>query len=245
MQVIRLNKITFLFIFLMGFGQRAYSQIDRNQLALADSLFKANRLLSAEKIYVSHLKTKPNQTENIKLKLAYIAKAKNDWLKELYYLSSIQATNARPEISKRLEEIGDKQGLNGFKMSIWDQINWLYFKYFPWIIGFLFLIALYGVSILTYSVFKKSRIRKSQFTYLILYIVLIGFFANFPGFLNYGIITKEKSYMRDFPSSAAPVERLLKKGNRINYWFTRDIWVYSIIESQQGYVKEDDFLPVN
>ena len=51
--------------------------------------------------------------------------------------------------------------------------------------------------------------------------------------------------MRDFPSSAAPVERLLKKGNRINYWFTRDIWVYSLIENQQGYVKEDDFLPVN
>jgi hypothetical protein len=166
-------------------------------------------------------------------------------LKELYYLSSIQATNARPEISKRLEEIGDKQGLNGFKMSIWDQVYWLYFKYFAFILGFLLLIALYGSGVLTYSVVKKKPIRTSQFTYLILYIAFIGLFANFPGFLNYGIITKEKSYMRDFPSSAAPVERLLKKGNRINYWFTRDIWVYSLIESQQGYVKEDDFLPIN
>ena len=71
MQVIRLNKITFLFIFLLGFGQRAYSQIDRNQLALADSLFKANRLLSAEKIYVSQLKTKPTQTENIKMNMYF------------------------------------------------------------------------------------------------------------------------------------------------------------------------------
>ncbi len=245
MQVIRLNKITFLFIFLLGFSQIAYSQIDRNQLALADSLFKANRLLSAEKIYVSQLKTKPSETENIKLKLAYIAKAKNDWLKELYYLSSIQATNARPEISKRLEEIGEKQGLNGFEMSIWDQIYWLYFKYFPWILALLLTIALYGTSILTYFIFRKKRVRTSQFTYLTLYIALIALFANFPGFLNYGIITKEKSYMRDFPSSAAPVERLLKKGNRINYWFNRDIWVYSLIENQQGYVKEDDFLPIN
>lgn len=162
MQVIRLNKITFLFIFLLGFGQRAYSQIDRNQLALADSLFKANRLLSAEKIYVSHLKTKPQDSENIKLKLAYIAKVKNDWLKELYYLSSIQATNARPEISKRLEEIGEKQGLNGFKMSIWDQIYWLYFKYFAWIIGFLLLIALYAAGVLTYSVFQKKKHSKQS-----------------------------------------------------------------------------------
>ena len=97
MQVIRLNKITFLFIFLLGFGQRAYSQIDRNQLALADSLFKANRLLSAEKIYVSHLKTKPNETENIKLKLAYIAKAKNDWLKELYYFCLLYTSDAADE----------------------------------------------------------------------------------------------------------------------------------------------------
>ena len=101
------------------------------------------------------------------------------------------------------------------------------------------------MGILTYSVFQKKTIRGSQFSYLIIYIALIWLFANFPGFLNYGIITKEKSYMRDFPSSAAPVERLLKKGNRINYWFTRDIWVYSIIENQQGYVKEDDFLPIN
>ena len=245
MQALSLNKIIFLLVFSFGFGQTAYSQIDRNQLALADSLFKANRLLSAEKIYLSHLKTKPRESENIKLKLAYIAKAKNDWLKELYYLSSIQATNARPEISKRLEEIGEKQGLNGFEMSIWDQIYWLYFKFFPWILGFLLLIALYGVGILTYSVFQKKTIRGSQFSYLIIYIAFIWLFANFPGFLNYGIITKEKSYMRDFPSSAAPVERLLKKGNRINYWFTRDIWVYSLIENQQGYVKEDDFLPIN
>jgi len=245
MQALSLNKIIFLLVFSFGFGQRAYSQIDRNQLALADSLFKANRLLSAEKIYLSHLKTKPTETENIKLKLAYIAKAKNDWLKELYYLSSIQATNSRPEISKRLEEIGEKQGLNGFKMSIWDQIYWLYFKYFPWIFGILLVIVLYGVGILTYSIFQKKQIRTSQFSFLVLSLALIALFANFPGFLNYGIITKEKSYMRDFPSSAAPVERLLKKGNRINYWFTRDIWVYSIIESQQGYVKEDDFLPIN
>ena len=161
MQALSLNKIIFLVIFLLAFGQRAYSQIDRNQLALADSLFKANRLLSAEKIYVSHLKTKPRESENIKLKLAYIAKAKNDWLKELYYLSSIQATNARPEISKRLEERGEKQGLNGFEMSIWDQIYWLYFKYFAWIIGFLLLIALYAAGVLTYSVFQKKSIRSS------------------------------------------------------------------------------------
>ena len=113
------------------------------------------------------------------------------------------------------------------------------------ILGFLLLIALYGAGILSYSVFQKKTIRSSQFSYLIIYIAVIGLFANFPGFLNYGIITKDKSYMRDFPSSAAPVERLLKKGNRINYWFTRDIWVYSLIENQQGYVKEDDFLPIN
>ncbi|MEN9364054.1 MAG: hypothetical protein RI903_1363, partial [Bacteroidota bacterium] len=135
MQASHLNKIIFYVIFCFGFGQPAYCQIDTKEIQKADLLFKSNRLLEAEKIYQQNLAKSPNESENIKYKLAFIAKEKNDWISELTYLSSIQAQNAKPEIAKRLAEIGEKHQVQGFQINYLNQFQWLYFGYFPYIIG--------------------------------------------------------------------------------------------------------------
>ncbi|TBH73922.1 hypothetical protein [Aquirufa nivalisilvae] len=245
MQDYHLNKIIFFILFSFCIWQPAYSQIDRNQLALADSLFKSNRLLEAEKIYLPFAESQRNENETIRLKLAYIAKAKNDWLQELYYLSSLQAEQDRPAIAKRLQEIGDRQSLSGFQINLMDQFLWIYFTYFPYLMGFLFALAFYVVGILSFKKVKKMKIKTYSLYYLGFYLLFLTWFANFPALLQYGIITKEKAYLRDYASSAAPVKQMLKKGNRIIHWQKKDIWVNCYFEGELGYVKADDYLPIN
>ena len=90
-------------------------------------------------------------------------------------------------------------------MDFVDQLIWIYFAFFPYIMGFLLSIAMYAAIILIY---KKQKNRKSPSAYiysLSLYLGFIFLFANFPSFLNFGIITKNKVYLREFSSSAAPV----------------------------------------
>ena len=163
MQASHLNKIIFSCILYLGIWQNANCQIDTKQISKADSLFKTNQLLEAEKIYLQFYNPRYREIENIKLKLAFIAKEKNDWANEIYYLSSIQAENAKPSISQRLNQISQKHQLGGYEMDFVDQLIWIYFAFFPYIMGFLLSIAMYAAIILIY---KKQKNRKSPSAYI-------------------------------------------------------------------------------
>lgn len=245
MQVSLLNKIIFLSFFLSAFCQNAYSQIDRKQIKTADSLFQANRLLEAEKLYRINLPQAGAEAENIKLKLAFISKAKNDWLSELYFLSSIHAKQNSLASAKRLEEIGAKHNLTGYEVTLIDQVEWIYFALFPYITGILLILGLYGITILWMKFRRRRRLRKAQISYLFAYFFFVLLYTNFPGFLHYGIIRNEKAYVREFASAAAPVKHILKKGNRINYWYTHDVWVACLQDGQIGYIKVNDYSPID
>jgi hypothetical protein len=245
MQVRLLNKVLFFCFFYLGFIQFVHSQIDRKQIHMADSLFKSNRLLEAEQIYLGNLNPNLSEFENIQFKLAYIAKVKNDWVSELYRLSSIHAKQNTPAIANRLAEIGEKQQLAGYEVSLIDQIEWIYFSIFPYLMGTLILLGLYALIILFRKFLNNKRIPRSQLAYLSVYLLFLALFTNLPGLLHFGIITKDKAYVRAFASSAAPVKQILKKGNRVNYWFTIDIWVTCVVNGQLGYIKSSDYSAIN
>ncbi len=245
MQARLLNKVIFFCFFYLGLTQFAYSQIDRKQIHLADSLFKSNRLLEAERIYLRNLNPNLSEFENIQFKLAYIAKVKNDWVSELYRLSSIHAKQNTPTIANRLAEIGEKQQLDGYAVSLIDQIEWIYFSIFPYLMGILLLLGVYAIAILFRKFLRKRRIPQSQLFFIAAYLLFLGLFTNLPGLLRFGIITQEKAYLRDYASSAAPVKQILKKGNRVNYWFAQDIWVTCIVNGEVGYIKASDYSAIN
>ncbi len=245
MQASHLNKIIFYLIFCFGFGQHAYCQIDTKEIHKADLLFKSNRLLEAEKIYLLNLASGSQESENIKYKLAFIAKEKNDWITELTYLSSIQAQNATPEIAKRIAEIGEKQQVQGFQINFLNQVQWLYFAFFPYIIGFLLLLAAYSFLILLNKKRKNRHIKPSYITYLALFLIGMLILTNYPNFLNFGIIKKDKVFLREFSSSAAPVKIILKKGNIISHWNEQEVWANCYFDGQFGYIKTDDFQGIN
>ena len=245
MQASYLNKIIFSCILYLGIWQNANCQIDTKQISKADSLFKTNQLLEAEKIYLQFYNPRYKEIENIKFKLAFIAKEKNDWISELTYLSSIQAQNAKPEIAKRLAEIGEKQQVQGFQINYLNQFQWLYFAFFPYLTGFLLLLAAYSFIILLNKKRKNRRIKPAYLSYLSLFLIGIFILTNYPTFLNFGIIKKDKVFLREFSSSAAPVKIMLKKGNIITHWNEQDVWANCYFDGQFGYIKTDDFQGIN
>ncbi|MHA8105957.1 hypothetical protein [Aquirufa sp. 5-AUSEE-100C1] len=201
--------------------------------------------MEAEQIYLRNLNPNFSEFENIQFKLAYIAKVKNDWLSELYRLSSLHAKQNTPIIANRLAEIGEKQHIEGYSISFIDQVEWLYFSFFPYLMGLLILFGLYAVVILFRKFLRKRRILKSQLAFVAAYLLFLVLFTNLPALLRFGIVTQEKAYVRDYASSAAPVKEILKKGNRINYWYTQDQWVACIVGGKMGYIKASDYMPIN
>jgi hypothetical protein len=111
--------------------------------------------------------------------------------------------------------------------------------------GILLLLGVYAIAILFRKFLRKRRIPQSQLFFIAAYLFFLALFTNLPGLLRFGIITKEKAYLRDFASSAAPVKQILKKGNRVNYWFAQDIWVTCIVNGDLGYIKSSDYSAIN
>jgi len=245
MQASHLNKIIFFVFFSLGTIQQANSQIDRNQLALADSLFNSNRLLEAEKIFQTLLVNNPKEAENIQLKLAYISKVKNDWIKELYFLASLQSKEAKPSIAKRMEEIGNNQQLNGYQINWSNQLYWIYFKVFPYLMTVLILIAIYVAVIFIHKKRQLIKIKAFHFISFNIYLLFLIAFINFPNYLNFGMVMNNKTYLREFASSVSPVKKILKKGSLITYWGKTDIWERCYFEGEFGFIKSENYLKIN
>jgi hypothetical protein len=135
--------------------------------------------------------------------------------------------------------------MGGYEIGLIDQMVWIYFAFFPYIMGFLIGIAIYAATILIYKKQKNRKYPNAYIYSLTLYLLIIYMIANFPSFLNFGIIHKNKAYLREFSSSAAPVAKTLNQGNRITHWYTKDIWTLCYYEGNLGYIKTEDYLPIN
>lgn len=240
MQIIYKIKIIIFFALCIFCIQPSYSQQNKSNLLRADSLFKRNELIEAEKIYLKLTEENSEKNEAILTKLAYIAKRKNDWPAELKYLNSLNHINSSPKISKRLEEIGQKRKLNEYEIGLWDRIRWVYFQYFPFIALILLIPLVYSVFILVQKRIKKQKIKTFEITYLMIYTLFLALFFNLPNFFEYGMIKPLKSYMREYDSSGASIKKIIPKGSKILLLKEGKIWVYCMNDGNLGYILKND-----
>lgn len=245
MQIVNLNKIIFLLLFFLSIAQPANSQTDIKDPNHADSLFRNNHLLEAEKIYLQNLSKKELNSFETEKKLAFIAKEKNDWLMELYYLSSMQAQQTKLSTSFRLEEIAKKRNLSGYEVGVIERIRWFYFEYFPYLFLFLCLPAIYVAYALVIKKVQKELIPTYQIFYFFLYVFFLAALTNFPNFYFQGLTASNKTYMRNFASSSAPVVNIMSKGTRVNYIILTKDWIPCYFEGKIGYIKSEDLLVIN
>jgi hypothetical protein len=220
--------------------QPANSQQNTSEIFIADSLFKKNELIKAEKIYLNILNKNEEINEAVLTKLAFISKRKNNWLDELKYLNSLNHLNSSPKISERLKEIGQQRGLKEYEIGLWDRIRWIYFQYFSIIALILFLPLIYSIIILFIKFKKGLFIPKNYFYYLGIYMLILALFFNIPDFFSYGIIKPDKAYLRDFDSSGASVKKTLTKGSKILIIRNEDTWLYCMNRGELGYILKDD-----
>lgn len=229
-------KIIIFLVVCISCIQPSYSQENTVQLSLADSLFKKNELIESEKIYLAILASKNSLEENILYKLAYIAKRKNNYLDELKYLNSLNLRNSTPEISQRLEEIGKKRGLPEYEIDFLERLKWIYFQYFYLILFTLFIPLIYSIFVLFNKAKKREKIQNSSIVLALGYTLFLTFIFNLPHLFQFGIITPDKSYLRDFDSSGAPVLLNLKRGSKVLIIQENKVWNLCLKDQKLGYV---------
>ena len=240
MQAYYLKKIIFFFILNLTFLQLANSQSDVEVLKRADSLYKAENFSVAELYYEQKLQKLKNPSNVIFLKLAFIKEKKGDYLKSMYYLNKAYELSPSEKILAKLNEMATIHELKGYELSDFNFLILFYKQYSGFLVALLLVLGIYIFVILFIKKYKNNYTVFNQKVFLIVYLFGVCLLLNLPDKYHQGIINHDGVLLRSQPSSAAPVEVRIDKGNRLNVLGGNDIWQRVIWNDKFLYLKESD-----
>ena len=240
MQAYYLKKIIFFFILNLTFLQLANSQSDVQIFKRADSLFKTENFNGSEQIYEQNLQKLKNPSNVLFLKLASIKEKKGDFLKSMYYLNKAYELNPNEKILAKLNEMAIIHELKGYELSDFNFLILFYKQYSGFLIALLMILGIYIFVILFIKKYNNNYMPFNQKVFLVVYLFGVGLLLNLPDKYHQGIINHDGVFLRSEPSSAAPIEVSVDKGNRLNVLGGNDIWRRVIWNDKFLYLKESD-----
>lgn len=240
MQAYYLKKVIFFSILNLTLLQLANSQSDGQNFKRADSLFKKENFNGSEQIYEQNLQKLKNPSNVLFLKLASIKEKKGDFLKSMYYLNKAYELNPNEKILAKLNEMAILHELKGYELSDFNFLILFYKQYSGFLIALLMMLGIYIFVILFIKKYNNNYMPFNQKVFLVGYLFGVGLLLNLPDKYHQGIINHDGVFLRSEPSSAAPIEVSVDKGNRLNVLGGNDIWRRVIWNDKFLYLKESD-----
>lgn len=240
MQAYYLKKIIFFLILNLSFLQLTKSQSNIEEIKIADSLYKAENFSASELIYERNIKNFKNPSTVLFLKLASIKEKKGDFLKSMYYLNKAYELSPSEKILAKLNGIATLHELKGYELSDFNFLILFYKQYSGFLLTLLLILGIYIFVILFIKKYKSTLTPLNQKVFLVVYLLGVGLLLNLPDKYHQGIINHDGVLLRSEPSSAAPIETRIDKGNRLNVLGGNDIWKRVIWNEKFLYLKESD-----
>jgi hypothetical protein len=101
-------------------------------------------------------------------------------------------------------------------------------------------LGVYIFVILFIKKYKSEYIPLNQKVFFATYVFGVMILLNLPDKYHQGIINHDRVFLRLEPSSAAPIEITVDKGNKLNVLGGNDIWRRVIWNDKLLYLKESD-----
>lgn len=221
----------------------ALAQAQEVDLHRADSLFLNGKQSEAAAMYEKHLSQVRNTTAvpiAIYYKLAYINEKQNDFARELYYLSMIYNKQPRQNILNKINEVAADHNLAGYEVDDFSFVFLFFRKYSLYFDLFLLIVAIYAFWVLNQKRVRGESIRSRHKFVVIAYLIALLMLLNLPDSYQIAIINKGQTYLRDAPSSAAPVKWSIARGNKVTVIGESDEWLRIWWEQQPLYVRKLD-----
>lgn len=236
-----LKFIILITLSLIGFTGNA--QVSSHRLNQADSLFALKRYTQAFEQYQAVLANKEYSPAML-LKMAYIQEGLNQPGSALYYLNLYQLVSDDKAVIQKMEELAQKNNLDGYKATDLDRVLLIYKDYRAEIT-----LALAAVMLFLFSLSFYFKIRKKEpivGLFITASIVAIGFLVhlNFGEQLDTGIIMQPNTYVMSGPSAGASVISIVNEGHRVEVVGKKDVWLKIVWNGQPAYIKKEHLLPI-
>ena len=239
-----LKKIIFFLFVTLCLTQKSNSQYVN--LKVADSLFRTANFEEAIKIFEKQIAiSNSNVSLPVIIKLAMMHEKKNNFPKVLYYLTVLYNRQPEQATLNKITEIATKHNLSGYQEEDLSFIFFLFRKYSLYFFSFLLVVAIYSYYVLINKKQKKLLIRSRHKWTLVLYLIALLALLNLPDTYKVAIVGKKQAFLRDAPSSAAPIAEKITEGNKLSIVGQKDQWLHIWWNNKLFYIKQIDVWIVN
>lgn len=217
----------------------AYCQ--NQQIARADSLYKAKQYTQSLEIYQSVFNEK-KYTPAMLLKMAYINEGLGKPGVTLYYLKLYYLSTNDDQALKKSEEIAAKHNLTGYetndtsRLKHWLAKNWMLIQ-----LGLAMLLLAAGAFV--WAQRRQNQNPWGAFAGLAIIAGALFYSTNFYGSSSV-IVASRKAYLMAGPSAGADVVAVIEEGNLLTSTDKQDVWLKVQWTDKNVYVKENDVLKV-
>ncbi len=209
-------------------------------LSRADSLFAAGNQAEAAPLYEQVMAGGYAPTDAMLLKLASANERQNNAPRLLYYLQLYFDHHPNDAVLRKMSEVAQANNLTGYEI---DDLNYFYLfyrKYNLYVFLFLFIPAGYGFGVFLLKRRRQQGISGRQKGTFIAYLFLLLIFINLPKRIQTGITSGDRVLLRVKPSGAASVAEIVGRGNKMNIFGTKDIYLRVLWRNQIYYVRRDE-----
>ena len=238
MQNNQIKIILLFFILVFTSTSSSFGQAFARDIEVADSLFKEKKFTESFDIYKAIHETGEHASPAMLLKMAYIREGLGDEAGALFYLNSYYLRTTNDKVFDKMEQLADKNDLNGYEYSDQDWFFNIYYQYHYHILTSLFLVGILLGALVVYNKIAKTKKSYTAGFGLLFVIVMLFIAVNFGAEYDQGILVKNNSYIMSAPSSSADVLDVSKAGHRVQVLGTEDVWLKIQWGNQIGYIKD-------
>lgn len=236
------KNILIIFLFVIHISIAAVAKINNNKLINnADSLYKAQELDAAYKLYYQLFNTTKIYSPNMLLKLAFISGRNGDLSNQLFYLCTLYRHHPSNKLLKNIEAISEDNDLQGYSYSDIEYFISVYKQYYDKI-----LIAFILTSVIICSYLLSKKIKNNRLGYrpalFLVFLAILYVISNYSLIPPRAIIKKNNCLLMEEPSAASQLMTIANRGNRITLLSKSDVWYLVGWEGSRYYIKETDLL---
>ncbi len=211
-----------------------------NRLDLADSLFTIGKYAEAYKIYQKKNEDDRTYNPNLLIKLSFLAEKAKKPAESLYYLSVLAQKEPSIALLEKMDQVALSSSLQGYQFNDFSYFLIFYRRYGGYIPILLLSLGVYVVAVMMIKLKNGEQIQKRHKWATIFYLTALFGLLNIPNNYTSGVVRSELSFIRAFPSAAAPVVQVIQRGHKMTIIGTRDHWNRVIWEGKIVFIKNSD-----
>jgi hypothetical protein len=213
---------------------------NKKELKTADSLFAMARYPESLVLYKKNFSEDEKNNQSLLLKLAFLAEKTNNYTDCLFYLSKLALTNPSRRLFEKMDKLAAEQNLTGYEFDDYNYFIIFYRRYGDYIPILLLTLGTYIVVIMVTKVRRGEPIMQIHKVSIVVYLLVLLGILNVPSLYRTCIIINENTFLRDEPSSAAPVIDRVGKGHKLTIVGSVDHWNRVIWNNRIVYIRKSD-----